>query len=296
MKKVSGFSLLELLVALAILTIILGITYTAITEGLRVQSSQEAATSSQARLRRVTEVFTQELRSAVLGAISNTPYPSSETSVSFTLLDGGAGYQVLPHDSGNNSFMSANNVQIIAPVSSESELDLEGNQALMVNASGQAVIFSVGTVSRRGGSGSIEWNVLHPSCANTIPYTPNTLLFKVKNIGLEYDAASKTLYQHEGGSGPLPLAFDLSGLHIDYVYQESDGTPHVYSAPRLDADGNPVRQDALPDGTQIQLARLQIAVNSEARALTGLVKRSYLSQVELSSNPSFQIQAVTTCN
>ena len=50
------------------------------------------------------------------------------------------------------------------------------------------------------------------------------------------------------------------------------------------------------NGKDIELVRLQLAVGSEAKALTGTVKRSYLSQIELSANPSFQIQAVTTCD
>lgn len=290
MRKSSGFTLLELLVAITILTIILGITYAAISEGLRVQSSQEAATSSQAKLRRITEVFTQELRSAVLGAIADAPYASATSSVSFTLLDGGAGYQVLPHDSGNNnSFKNAANVRLIAP-----ELDLAtGDQALMVNASGQAILFDVGTVTRVGGSGSVEWNVVHPGCANTIDYTPNTLLFKVRSVGLSYDPTTKTLYQREGSGAAVPLAFDLSSFRIDYVYQDSDGTPYAFGEPRK-VGGKPVRNDSY-GGKTVQLARLQLSVGSEAKALTGTVKRSYLSQIELSSNPSFQIQAVTTC-
>jgi prepilin-type N-terminal cleavage/methylation domain-containing protein len=292
----SGFTLLEVLVALVIFGIILGVTYAAITQSLQVQSSQEAATSSQARLRRVTEVFTQELRSAVLGAISNTPFTAGESSVSFTLLDGGAGYQVLPHDSGNNhSFTTANTARIVAPVSSKNDLDLEGNQALMVNASGQAVIFTVNTVTRHGGPGSVEWNLAHPGCANTIDYTPNTLVFKVKTLGLEYDAASRTLFQREGGGARLPVAFDLAALRIQYVYRDQGGTPYTFAAPLRDGAGHPLRK-AEHQGREIELARLQLTLESEARALTGPVRRSYLSQVELSANPSFQIQAVTTCN
>lgn len=294
MKKTSGFTLIEMLIALAILTVILGIAFTAIIQGLQVQGSQEAATSSQARLRRVGEVFTQELRSAVLGAISNEPYTSTDSSVSFTLLDGGAGYQVLPHDSGkNSSFVNANNVQILAPASSKSELGLEGGQALMVNASGQAIIFTIDTVSERG-SGSGEWNLVHPKCANKIDYTLSTLLFKVKNIGLSYDADTRTVYQREGNGAALPLAFDMSGLGIEYVYEEADGTPHVLNAPLKDG-GNPARRSTI-GGEAVELVRLQVLMSSDARAVSGDIERTYLSQVELASNPSFQIQSVLPCS
>lgn len=293
MRRSSGLSLLELLIALAILSVILGITYAAIVSSLRVQSSQEAATSSQAKLRRITEVFTQELRSAVLGAISNQPYSASASSVSFTLLDGGAGYQVLPHDSGNNaSFQAASNVQIIATADSAAEL--EDSQALMVNANGEAVVFDVTTTQLRG---SNEWNVVHPGCANTIEYTPNTLLFKVRTIGLQFDATDSTIYQREGSSQALPLAFDLSEFRIDYVYvDKADGSPRRETTPYLDANGNPARNVTLPDGTELTLARLQLVVSSERPSLIGPVTRSYAGQIELASNNTFNIQTVAPCN
>src|SRR5690606_18560030 len=93
-RRTAGITLLEMVVAMAILGLLIVIAYSAIVQGLQVQSSQEAVTSTQARLRRVSEVYTQELRSAVLGAVSDSPYPSDSSSVSFTLLDGGAGFQV----------------------------------------------------------------------------------------------------------------------------------------------------------------------------------------------------------
>ena len=99
----NGFTLVEALIALAILGLVLGIAFAAISQGLRVQSGQEAATATQARLRRITEVFTQEIRSAVLGAVSNTPYTSGANSISFMLLDGGAGFQVTTIDAASNN-------------------------------------------------------------------------------------------------------------------------------------------------------------------------------------------------
>ncbi len=297
MRRQEGISLIELLVAISILLVVLGITSTSLISGLRVQRDQEIITTSQAKLRRVNEVFTQELRSAVLGGVANQPFPSTATSISFMLLDGGAGWQVLPHDSGNNnSFKNAANAQVVAAVASADELDLDGGQVLMVNANGDAVILDINNVQRRGGAGSVEWNVVHPGCGNTIDFTPNTLMFKVRTIGFQYDPSTQTLFHHVGSANSVPLAFDISDFRIDYVYQENDGTPVSLNAPLLNSDGAPVKNGRLPGGTAVSLTRLQVLLGASNPAGNRTIERKYSGQVEFSSNPSFSIQAVSSCN
>ena len=208
---------------------------------LRMQNLSEASSSAQAKLRRVGEVFTQELRSAVLGGISNNPYTSDGDSVAFALLDGGPGYQVLPHDSGNNnSFKNASNVQILAPVASATDLLLAGGQAMMVNADGEAIIFDVNNVTAVAG-GNYEFNVVHPGCANTIDYTANTLLFKVATLGYDFDAVSGNLNVTEGSAAEGSFAFGLDSVVFSYIYALDDGTTSAQATPLTDAGGLPVR-------------------------------------------------------
>jgi len=284
----AGFTLVEALIALGILAIVLAVTYGAISQGLRVQSGQEAATASQARLRRITEVFTQEIRSAVLGAVSNTPYTSGANAVSFTLLDGGAGFQVTSIDG------SSNNVNVVA---SQADIGPKGTQLMLVDAGGQAVLFNV--QSNTSGSGGTRLvSAAASSCftglaATAVGANRNSLLFRVKTLGLSYDG-SDTLYQRERNGDPQPLAFNLSAVNITYVYRAQNSS-NLYSltSPLLD-NGMPTR-NGVYSGEPVELVRLQLELASEVQSLGGTVARSYVSQVELGSNPSFSIKAVKSC-
>jgi len=71
MTKNRGFTLIETLIALAIFMILIGMVFQTTTRYLQVRAEQDAATTAQAKLRRIVEVFTQDLRSAVLGAITD---------------------------------------------------------------------------------------------------------------------------------------------------------------------------------------------------------------------------------
>lgn len=283
-----GFSLLEALVALAILGVILVVAYAAISQGLRVQSGQEAATSTQARLRRVTEVVTQELRGAVLGSVANTPYESGRTSVSFLLLDGGAGYQVTSIDAASNRL----NV-----VGDSGAFGGPGTQLMLVDAGGQAVIFTLQS-NNVGSGGTRQLAPNAASCflgltATAVTANQNSLLFRVKTLGLEYDGED-TLFVSERNETPLPLAFNLSGVRFDYIYQGKDtGQLHSLPAP-LTVAGQPVKQGTLA-GEAVELIRLQLELRSTAQSLSGEVERNYVSQVDLGTSHSFNIKAVRSC-
>lgn len=282
-----GFSLVEMLVALAILGILLTVTYAAISQGLRVQSGQEAATATQARLRRITEVFTQEIRSAVLGAVSNTPYASGPSSVSFMLLDGGAGFQVSTIDAASNT---------INVVASSSDVGSAGTQVMLVDAGGQAVLFNV-KANNNGSGGTRLVSASGSACFNGLSTTGasnrSALLFRVKTLGLSYDG-SDTLYQRERGGAAQALAFNLSAVDITYVYEgRNSGTLYSLTSPLLD-NGVPAK-NGVHGGEPVELMRLQLELRSEGHSLGGTVERSYVSQVELSSNPSFNIKAVKSC-
>lgn len=280
-----------MLIALAILGLILGITYAAIAQGMRVQSGQEAATSTQARLRRVAEVFTQEIRSAVLGAVGDLPYESGTDAVSFMLLDGGAGFQVTTIDAPGN------NLRVMAPASS---LGTTGTQMMLVDAGGQAVVFTLSGTPTAATGGNVTVRPSGSACFLGLSSTStadnlNALLFRVKTVGLSYDGVD-TLNLTEGNLPERPLAFNLSGVEIEYVYRSLvNGNLFTFSAPLQDTNGRPAR-NAVHSGQQVELLRLQITLESRARALTGMVERSYVSQVDLASNPNFSIKAVSACN
>ncbi|HZJ10126.1 MAG TPA: type II secretion system protein [Trueperaceae bacterium] len=296
MKRESGLTLIETLVALLVFGVVATIATSGVVKVLHVQATNEAATSAQAKLRRVTEVFTQELRSAVLGGVTNAPYASGSNQISFLLLDGGAGYQVLPHDSGqNSSFVNANNVDIATGGSlTEIKADLEGSEVLMVNDHGDAVILLITNITQSGGSSSTKFSLKHPACPNTIDFTSNTLIMSVKSLGLSFDAASGNLFQRIGAADPVPLAFDMDGVTLEYVYEEADGTPHALGAPLLE-DGSPARESQI-GGAPVTLARVQMTVSASEGSFGGReISRSYTGQVEMSSNPSFQIDKVVAC-
>lgn len=68
MSERRGFTLVELLLALAILATLLAVAYGGVIQFMQSRSDLEAAINAQAKLRRIVEVFTQDLRSAVFGA------------------------------------------------------------------------------------------------------------------------------------------------------------------------------------------------------------------------------------
>ncbi len=291
-----GMTLIETLVALFIFGIVAMIATSGVISALRVQGVNEAATSAQAKLRRVVEVFTQELRSAVLGGVSNQPYASDNSSISFLLLDGGAGYQVLPHDEGSG-FVSSANFEIIAPGGAAAvTAALNGQQIMLINGNGDATVLQVTNVTATKGPGSATYRVVHSACENTIDYTPNsTLIMLVTSLGMSFDAASGTLNQKSGGGAEVPLAFALDGVELEYVYLLDDGTSRVRTVPYLDASGYPVKRGNVA-GENVSLARIQLTVSATEPSGAGhSVTRSYTGQVELASNPSFRIDRVVPC-
>jgi len=287
-SKPKGFTLLEVLIALLVFGIVAAIATAGVANVLKVQAINEAASSAQAKLRRVTEVFTQELRSAVLGGITNDPYTSGPNEISFLLLDGGAGYQVLT----KSGFSSSTSMSIAAAGNLTSvRAALNGKQVLMVNNDGEAVVMQVSAVDTDGSAFSLT----HAGCRNTIAFTQNTLVLAVRSLGLSYNTTDGNLYQREGGGSAVPLAFDMAGLDLEYVYREGDGTPHVLSDP-LKSNGQPIR-NGLIGSANVTLARVQVTVSADELMSGGRsLERSYTGQVELSTNHSFEINKVVTCN
>lgn len=292
-----GFSLVEVLLALTIFGIVMAIAYGSVVQFMQTRSDLDATVSAQAKLRRIVEVFTQDLRSAVFGGLASTPYPTGRNSISFALIDGGAGYPVLPHDSGNNnSFKQAAEVKILALATQVSQIGINrGDYVLMVNSNGDGVILPVTNVNAVGGQAN-RWHVVHAGCGNTIDYTPNTLLFRVRAVGLSYDPATKQLSYKEGSGNPLPMAFDLTGFRIDYVYEAGSQDvlvnpgPYNYGAP----SASPPYQFTAA-GKTYTLKRLSLTLSAGFASRGRTIERTYTSQVELSSNTQYQVKRIIPC-
>jgi type II secretory pathway pseudopilin PulG len=290
MRRAAGLTLIEALIALAIFGMVTVMATIGITSALRTQSLNEAITSSQERLRRVTEVFTQELRSAVLGGVSNAPYVSNDHQVSFITLTGGAGDPVLPHDYGStSSFAQADDLFLLWGDPNTSASVLQGQHILLTNGNGDAIVFKVtGVTLQSDGS----YDVVHTNCPNTIAYTDTrTMTMTSRAIGFRFDSASGNLYMTEGTSPEVPVAFNLASVRIQYVYQKDDGTMSVLTAPLTNAAGTPVRSGTI--GTQnATLVRVGLVLS----ASSGTVQRHVSGSVEMASSHSFTINQVTTCD
>lgn len=287
-------TLVELLIALAVFGLVMAMTYTAITGSLRVQAAQEAATTSQAKLRRVIEVISQDLRSAVFGSITDNPYDADGRQVSFMLLAGGAGYPVLedPNFALQNSF----------DVLINDTTGLLGAQVALVNRRGEGVVVPVSNISN-GRSGSRRFT--SHACRNTIDFADSVLMFHVVTVGLRYDENEAAIFMTEGDGNEQAFAFDISNLRLDYVYSWSgnateDDPPAervlVETAPLRGTAGHPVRTHTNDDGDEFTLTRLQLVIESEARSASGSTTHAYSGQVDLSRAAHFQIEEILPCN
>ncbi|RTG96196.1 prepilin-like protein [Thermus scotoductus] len=288
-----GFTLLELLLAMSLLALLMALAYGGVVEFLKWRSDLDALASAQAKLRRIVEVFTQDLRSAVFGGLSGSPYPTGETSLSFALIEGGAGYPVLPHDAGpNQSFERASEVKILAPVGNASELGIaQGDTVLMVNNAGDGVLLPVTNVSPVSGEPG-RWHIVHAGCGNTITYTPNTLLFRVRTLGLRYNPETKVLEAGVGTGSPVPLAFDLSRFRVDYIYEATRGD--VLVNPSLPPGQTPPNEVSHNNRTYT-LRRLQLVLETGFPSRGRMLSRSYTAQVELSSNTQYDVKQILPC-
>jgi hypothetical protein len=254
---------------------------------LKVHRAQEAAVNSQAKLRRVSEVVSQEIRGAVLGGIMNQPYASTATSISFALLDGGAGYPV--------QSLTSSSVDIV----SNTAPDLAGKNVLMINKDGEAIMMGINTVQSLGSS---WYRLIHGSCSNALSATTNMLLFKVNNVGFSYDHATDVLnYQLDGQT--FAAAFNITDFRLDYVYTQTDGTPVVQPAPLV--IGAAPQKKGVIAGNDVELSRLQLVLSTQARTSgSKTLERTYSSQIDLASSASdagasanlARVKGVLSCN
>jgi len=252
---------------MTLLLILLGLAYGGIQRFLQSRAYQDSVTSVQAKLRRVVEVVSQDLRSAVFGAVIDTPYPSNERAVSFALLgkrtptgefESHPGYKVFSPDP--MFWKYARFTTIVSPTPPNLG---PGDHVLMLGPDKKAVILKITGPVVPTGPG--RWTLPHPECPNTLDYTPTTLLFPVVLYGLRYDPNQKELMLNEDGV-EAPLAFEIDDFTVDYL-----------------PDRNAPKQ-------------LRIALKASRRFRNRTIERSYSSVIPLNSHATFQIEEVVTCN
>lgn len=274
-----GMTLVEVLIALAVFSTVMALAYGAIGSSMSTHANQEASVTAQAKLRRVVEVISQDVRSAVFGSIIDSPYTSGASDISFLLLTGGAGYALDPY------MLNTSTVEVV----SSSVGTRVGNQVVIVNQQGRGVLTRVTSVSSVGGKQRLTL-----SCSVPVAHTTNTLLFDVTSLGISYDQLSQELRIRMGISADeAPFAFDISQFRVDYVYTAPGEEPIVRSAPN--------RTLGVPDRTfnigeiLYTLSRLQFVIGTDATTRTGTQQHSYTAQVDLLNSQDFMVRELTSC-
>lgn len=282
----SGMTLVEILIALLIFAIVAALAGGGIVQSLRLQRVNEAHTEIQGKLRRITEVIAQDLRSSVLGALVTTPYSPNASQVSFTLADGGQGYQVL------DTNYSSTQKRIYATAASAAALGVNGRRLLVVNGSGAA---TVQTVTAVGTPSQNRWVLTHNNCSvSTMPHVHPVRAFVVESVGYAFNSATGTLSRATVGGAAVPVAFDLSGFRIEYAYRGSDGSLRLEAAPFF-ASGRPLRVHEI-SGVTYTLESLQVTVSAQEPSGSGSnAVREYVSQIAMPATGSVSLRSVVSC-
>lgn len=275
-----GFSLIELVLALGILVVVLGLAVQGIIGVLKLQASQEAITNGQAKLRRVVEVFSQDLRGAVLGSIINTPYITGDKAISIAQLQGGAGYPVVAYP-GNTSLTLIGDPATAPVVVGERLFLVSGNQGF---------ILPVTSVSLQASTNL--WTVVHPSCSNRPASTTGATVFAIQTVGYSYDSSNKQLNRQTGATA-FPAAYEITQFSLEYIYRNNSTGAFITNPTGYLVSGNIQQQF----GTY-SLQRVKISVATQQPTSGGKkIERNFSSVVEAVSNVSgVRIQGVTPCS
>jgi len=283
LRSARGITLVELLVALFVFAIVAALASSGIVQALRVQSLNEANTSLQGKLRRITEVISQDLRSSLLGVVVDTPYASGSGQVSFTLAVGGQGFEVrrIP---GDPPFPTANGVRVFA----DAPPAAAGQRILLVNGAGLGVTAPIGSVTSAGND---RYDIRYSSgCTNAIGFTQPLRAFIVDVVGYQLDGGD--LMRQTAGEAAEVVAFDLQSFEVEYGYRDQDGGALVMlAAPRSSGGGPPLRID----GTDV-LESVRVRLTAQ-QPLFGnrMAERTYVAQIALPPTGSVNVRSVVSC-
>lgn len=286
-----GLTLIELLIALGILSLVLGLTFNGLVQTSNIQTDQETATSVQAKLRRTVEVMTQDLRGAVMGGVVNSPYPSGTGQISFALLSGSAGYPIL--SAGSNGLTLNSLETAVANLGIDT-----GDRLMLVNSepgsatSGQAVITRVASTPTRS---SNVWSVSYGSCSSASTLNPD-IAYEVQLQGYRLDTTSKTLYVSTS-AGEVPMAYNITGFTVDYVYRNVVSSAETTNPTGYNGGGL-IAARFSSGGNTLVLQRVQITLSAAESSRGRSITRSYTGQIEMVSNngDSRMINTSTSAN
>jgi type II secretory pathway pseudopilin PulG len=276
-----GITLVELLIALFVFSIVALLAGSGIVQALRVQSLNEANTSLQGKLRRVTEVISQDLRSTVLGAVVDAPFASGTDQISFTIAVGGQGYEVR-QVSGNP--WPAN----VFRVFTDEQPVVAGDRILIVNGNGLGATVPVSGVTDLG-NGRFDVS-LGGGCTTAVGFSHPVRMFVVDAVGYRL-LANGDLQRQAVGEAAQALAFDLSAFEVEYAYRHQDGTLELRDDPRTDSDGTPLRVAGprVLESVRVRLAAEQTIFGNRT------VERAYVAQIALPPPGSVNLRSVVSC-
>lgn len=274
-----GLSLVEVLIALAILGLVLALAYGAIIGSVGTQARQEASVTAQAKLRRIVEVLSQDVRSAVFGSLLDQPYATNGNQVSFMLLTGGAGYAL------DKYLLNQTQVKVIGGTTAS----LLGRSVLIVNQQGKGQLLRVTGVSAGSGKQTLTLN-----CSVNVAHTANTLLFEVETLGVSYDDAAEQVNVIAAASAAeAPLAFNINDFRIEYVYSADGRDPIVRTTPNRVLGS--ISQTLESGGTTYTLKRLQLIIGTDAVTREGTRQYTNTAQIDISAGGDYAIKELTSC-
>ncbi|MHA0043954.1 PulJ/GspJ family protein [Deinococcus sp. PEB2-63] len=215
--RARGFTLVELLVAMTVLLILLGLVFTAFTGALDQQRDTESTVSLESSLRRTSQIITQDLRNSAYGLVTSEPYVSAGTSISIARLTDTAVHSVTGPDT---LFHTATTVSVITPSSFSWPV---GTRFLLINPTASQQTATTHELSTAVTTGGVV-NLVHDPTKNTICYSPNNLVQRVNLVGYRLDATERILYRNSQGT-ETPLAYGVSGFTVTYI--DTAGTAYT---------------------------------------------------------------------
>lgn len=298
MQKSSGFTLLELIMALAVFTVVMALSQGATVQGVQFQRAHEINSNVQNRVRRITEVLSQDIRTSALGMVIASPYGSTSTSISYAQLSGGADYPV--------TAVSGTKFRI---VSATSPTEINNNDYLVLIDKRQSGVAVVSRVASTGAPTLISTNTyeITTTCTNLassgFTLSPDTAMFLVNLQGYSFDSTNRKLvYMQKGDAAATDVAYSIDDFRADYIYTSSvnntiTGTdlrnPSGYMSSGQVLDSFSTTSGSTT--TVYILNRIQITITSSETAGGRTVRNTNNAHIDLINNNYYQPGTVNEC-
>jgi prepilin-type N-terminal cleavage/methylation domain-containing protein len=283
-----AFTLVELLLALAVLVVVMSMAFSTSIQGLQLNQSNEAISAAQNKARRVLEVLSQDLRTAAFAIITHSPFNSNTTAISFAQVAGGAGYTVTAV-AGNTLTITSNSTTL------SSEVPV-GSRLVVVDGNGNTVLTR--TTGLPVSSGLNTYTITTTCAVLPVSATSQTLASVVNLMGYSYDTSNqKLVYREQGDAASTDVAFDVSNFRIDYVYQRrANGAVSEERNPSGYLVSGQVRPYFTSGGAEFALRRVQFTLGVQVPLRGRNVERTYTGQVDMINTLYYQVKAVNLCN